>query len=154
MLLADYTSEKPSTAPISGKFTLRFKQHTTTILLLVAQGEPFSEIKQDLLAAIEATGINDINGNPLPSDAGDIVFGVPVDRHDISKGWIALKIPEDDAGVAKGKSVKKGSVLNETPLGAGLRDGAVLAFKFREGGEEDPMDEEWDVIMPAYEDEL
>ena len=59
-----------------------------------------------------------------------------------------LKIPEIEDGDVKGKGVKKGSVLNENPLGAGLKDGAVLAFKFEEGD-----DGEWDVVMPSFDDE-
>ena len=56
----------------------------------------------------------------------------------------------------KGKGVKKGSVLNGSPLGAGLKDGAMLAFRFTKGPGEDAMDldDEWDVIMPSYDDEV
>lgn len=138
---------------MGGQLTLRFKQHKTTILLFVAQSQPLTSIKQDLLAAIKATGIGDINGVPLPSDPEAIVFGVPIDKNDISKGWLPLKIPEVEDVDTKGKGVKKGSVLNENPLGAGLKDGAVIAFKFNEGDGGDGMDEEWDVVMPSFDDE-
>ena len=75
---------------------------------------------------------------------------MPIDKNDFDKGFIPLKIPEVEDGDdnAKGKGVKKGSVFNESFLGAGVKDGAVLAFKFDERD-----DEEWDVIMPSYEDE-
>ena len=136
------------------QWTLRFKQHTTTILLLVQQSQSFDSIKRDLLDAINATNIKDINGNFLPSDPEDIEFGVPRDKNDISKGWVPLKIPEAENGDRKGKGVKKGSVLNESPLGAELKDGAMLAFRFRNGDAEDGMDLEvgWDVIIPHFED--
>lgn len=62
-----------------------------------------------------------------------------------------LKIPELEDGDTKGKGIKKGTVLNESPLGAGLKDGALLAFKFREGDDEE--DDKWDVIIPSYDDE-
>lgn len=62
-----------------------------------------------------------------------------------------LKIPELEDGNTKGKGIKKGTVLNESPLGAGLKDGALLAFKFREG--DDKEDDKWDVVMPSYDDE-
>ena len=67
-----------------------------------------------------------------------------------------LKIPEGEEADVKGKGVKKGSVLNGSPLGAGLKDGAMLAFRFTKGAEEDAMDldDEWDVIMPSYDDEV
>lgn len=137
------------------QWTLRFKQHKTTILLLVQQSQSFDSIKRDLLNAIKATGIQDINGDALPLDPEGIEFGVPRDKNDPNKGWVALKIPEFDDGDTKGKGVKKGSVLNESPLGAGLKDGAMLAFRFAKGAEEDEMDmdDEWDVIIPSYDDE-
>ncbi|KAL9063818.1 MAG: hypothetical protein Q9161_009255 [Pseudevernia consocians] len=137
------------------QWTLRFKQHKTTILLFVQQSQPFDSIKRDLLDAIKATGIQDINGNTLPSDPKDIEFGVLRDKNDHSKGWVALKIPEAEDGDTKGKGVKKGSVLNENPLGAGLKDGAMLAFRFAKAAEEGGMDkdDEWDVIIPSYDDE-
>lgn len=137
------------------QWTLRFKQHKTTILLFVQQSQPFDSIKRDLLDAIKATNIKDINANFLPSDPEDIELGVPRDKNDISKGWLPLKIPEVEEGDTKGKGVKKGSVLNESPLGAGLKDGAMLAFRFIKGAAEDGMDldDEWDVIIPSYDDE-
>ena len=138
------------------QWTLRFKQHKTTILLFVQQSQPFDSIKRDLLDAIKATGIQDINGNTLPSDPEDIEFGVLRDKNDHSKGWVALKIPEAEDGDTKGKGVKKGSVLNENPLGAGLKDGAMLAFRFAKAAEEGGIDkdDEWDVIIPSYDDEV
>lgn len=46
--------------------------------------------------------------------------------------------------------MQKGSVLNASPLGAGLKDGAVIAFKFQgeAGG-----DGEFDVVIPTFEEE-
>ncbi len=131
--------------------TLRFKQHKTTILLLVPQSQPFTTVKQHLLEAIRSTGINDINGNPVPSDPEAIVFGLPIDKNEIKKGWVPLKIPEREDGDTKGKGIKKGTVLNGSPLGAGLKEGALLAFKFRDIDAEE--DDQWDVVMPSYDDE-
>lgn len=142
---------QPSKTSSAGDWTLRFRQHKTTILLLTPPTQPFTTIKKDLLAAIRATGISAIDGNSLPSDSEAIVFGVPHDKNDISKGWLPLKIPEVEDGDTKGKGIKKGTVLNESPLGAGLQNGALLAFKFQdEDAEENDV---WDVIMPSYEDE-
>lgn len=140
------------------RWTLRFKQHKTTVLLFAQQSQSLDSIKRDLLDAIKARGIVDINGNALPSDPEDIEFGVPRDKYDISKGWVPLKIPEVEDGdtKGKGKGVKKDSVLNGSPLGAGLKDGAMLAFRFTKGPAEDGMDvdDEWDVIIPSYDDEV
>lgn len=111
-------------------------------------------MKSNLLDAIISTGVAQINGDPLPANPEDVTFGVPIDGNDPSRGWINLEIPEpEDSG---GKKSKKASVLNATPSGAGLKDGMVLAFKFRPKGTIDGTDidnNEWDVIMPAYDDE-
>lgn len=119
------------------------------------QTQSFTSIKQDLLDSIKDTGIQDINGNTLPSNPDSIVFGVPKDKYDPSKGWIDLEIPETENADTKGKSVKKGSVINQNPLGAGLKDGALLAFKFQSEGEGDEMEVDggWDVVIPSFEDE-
>lgn len=76
---------------------------------------------------------------------------MPHDKNDISKGWLPLKIPEVEDGDTKTKGIKKNTVLNESPLGAGLQNGALLAFKFQVTDAEE--DDVWDVIMPSYEDE-
>ena len=80
----------------------------------------------------------------LPSDASDIIFGIPIDKHDPSQGWVGLEINTDEGD---SKSSKNKSVFNESPMGAGLKDGAVLAFKFA------AENMSWDVIMPSYEEE-
>jgi hypothetical protein len=104
---------------------------------------------------MKARGIKDINGNLLPLDPEAIVFGVPIDKNDPGKGWVPLEIPEVSDTDTKGKGVKKGSVLNRSPLGAGLKDGAMLAFKFRDVDAQDVMelDDEWDVVIPTYDEE-
>ena len=104
---------------------------------------------------MKAAGIRDVNGYLLPSDAEAIIFGLPIDKNDPSKGWVPLEIPEVSDTDTKGKGVKKGSVLNQSPLGAGLKDGAMLAFKFKDPDAQDVMelDDEWDVVIPKYEDE-
>lgn len=80
---------------------------------------------------------------------------MPRDKNDPDKGWVPITIPEVEDGDTKGKGVKKGSVLNGSPLGAGLKDGTMLAFKFTTKVKEDEMDldDEWDVIIPSYDDE-
>ncbi|MCJ1428079.1 hypothetical protein MMC29_005987 [Sticta canariensis] len=148
-----------SKPPTPQHWTLRFKQHKTTILLFVSQNQSFGSIKSELLEAIKATGIRDINGYALPANADGIILGIPVDKNDPGKGWVGLEIPEidgDEDAECKSKGVRKGSVLNASPLGAGLKDGAMIAFKFREEGAEDtdnPDRDDWEVIIPSYDDE-
>lgn len=128
----------------------------------MSQNQSFGSIKSELLEAIKATGIHEINGCALPPNADDIVFGIPVDKNEPSNGWVSLEIPEidafgdEDAG-GKSKGVRKSSVLNASPLGAGLKDGSMVAFRFRGEEPEDPIDAEcndWDVVIPSYDDEL
>jgi hypothetical protein len=65
----------------------------------------------------------------------------------------------------------KKSVLNESPAGAGLGDGSMLAFRFRTKPKEDALAQEeddddddddemgieddpgWNVILPIYDDD-
>lgn len=147
--------------PNSSFWTLRFRQHKTVILLFVEPSQSFHSIKSDLLEAIKHTGLTSLNGHDIPTDSGDLVFGVPRDRNDISKGWVGIDIPfnnEETVGQKKNVGGKK-SVLNASPSGAGLKDGAMIAFKFRNEGartdEEgtDLEDDDWDVVMPSYDED-
>ena len=114
-----------------------------------------------MLEALNERGYTEINQRALPSSAEDIILGLPINRNDLSKGWVGLDIPtmelEDEAGSKKQIGGKK-SVLNSSPLGAGLRDGSLLAFKFRSEDAKDNdgldlKDSDWDVIMPSYDEE-
>ncbi|KZF24445.1 hypothetical protein L228DRAFT_245376 [Xylona heveae TC161] len=152
-------------------WTFRLKHHKTTILLFVRPLQSFDSIKEDLLHALRSTRPDGtLNGNKIPTSSDEVVLGVPIDNNDLSKGWVALEIPEseilDEQGV-KRKVGGKQSVLNQSPQGAGLKDGAVLAFKFREPGagktkdedkddlglEDEQDDGQWDVSIPSYEEE-
>ncbi len=134
-------------------WTLRFIKHKTTVLLLVHSTDSFSSIKQELLASITATGVTSINGVDLPSDPSDVILAVPVDKHDLALGWVDLEIDGGDGGEGKQGTKKKKKegedVLNGSPLGAGLKDGSLLAFKFA-GEQRDDWD---DVVLPSYDDE-
>ncbi len=94
---------------------------------------------------------------PLPSDVSHVIFGVPVDKNNFAKGWVQLEIPErevEDGAGGKKKVGGKQSILNASPQGAGLKDGAVLAFRISHNGDEmEGEDVQWDVVIPSYEDE-
>ncbi|KAL8731832.1 MAG: hypothetical protein Q9166_003116 [cf. Caloplaca sp. 2 TL-2023] len=145
----------PSDKPKPQHFTLRFKRHKTTILLFVEPHDSLTSVKVKLLDAIKATRVSEINGQPLPSNPDDVIFGVPIDKNETSEGWVGLEIPEVEE--TRKQEAKKSGVLNATPIGAGLKDGAILAFKFRnEASDADDLgmtDNEWDVIMPNFDDE-
>jgi hypothetical protein len=73
---------------------------------------------------------------------------VPVDNHDISKGWKTL-------GETGGKDAMG---LKGSPKSVGVKDGGVLAFRFRgedEEGEEEDGDgerEKFVVEWPSYDE--
>lgn len=120
------------------------------------QSQSFTSIKQDLLEAILSTGLSELNGHPLPSDPDDVILGVPIDKNDSDKGWVKIRIPEakeDEEGGHKSKKVKRDSVVNSSPLGAGLKDGSMVAFRFKTDEEDDLTEEGFDVVMPVYEEE-
>lgn len=91
---------------------------------------------------MKATGRNAIGGDELPSSPDDVVLGVLVDKNDPAQGWLDLEIPDQEQDGKKAKD----SIFNSSPLGAGLKEGALLAFKFSE-------EADWDVVMPSYDDE-
>ncbi|KAF3483862.1 uncharacterized protein GIQ15_03186 [Arthroderma uncinatum] len=142
-------------------WTLRFKNHNVTVLLLISPVEPFDSIKTSLLEALNSRGIKEINGKVVPDDAADIEFGVPLDRNNLEKGWQPLAIRSEGAGKAAGKG--KSTVFNSSPQGADLRDSQAVAFRFRKPSERDAskdgdldmdLDEPgWDVLVPTYDDE-
>lgn len=63
-----------------------------------------------------------------------------------------MEIPELDDLTGAKKGVRKGSVLNQTPQGAGLTNGQAMAFKFRTETSDDMLDDEWDVFLPNPND--
>ena len=129
-------------------------------MLACQKTTPFPTLKSQLLSALTAAKYTHINGAPLPKSPEDIEFAVPKDSNDLAKGWTKLEIdvPEeeedDDVGAATGKGKKKiggkDGVVNHSPAGAGLKDGSSVAFRFVGEG---AGVEEWDVVLPSYEEE-
>lgn len=137
-----------SNVPDPSTWTLRFKLNRTTVILFVTPTQSFTSIKVDLLEAIKAAGLKEINNIPVPSDPEDILFGIAQDRKDPKKGWTGLEIPELDNLTGAKKGVRQGSILNQSPQGAGLISGQAMAFKFRTETSDDMLDDEWDVVLP------
>lgn len=108
----------------------------------------FDVIKQMLYKALQETYLRHADTKkliPLPDSAAGIQLGRPVDVHDPSAGfrlgeWEYQLDNEAAATDAKGKG-KAGttaapSEIQQCPKGAGLRDNAVLAFRFKGDGTE------------------
>lgn len=182
----------PSILPSPRTWILHFKHHRTTILLHVDALQKLSSVRTELLAALYATNPNGtLNGHQIPDSESEVLLARPRDQNDLSAGWETIGeddeeesfVPEEDkkgkgkaaAGSAKGRPSK--DKITDCPQGAGLRDGGIVAFKFRsemeaarkdedegidvEGDEEkldgetlvgEPPSEAWDVVVPTMEE--
>lgn len=168
-------------APTPQSWTLRFKSHKSTIVLHVDPLHTFSTIKSFLFDALTETGLRDPDTGeplPLPSSPSDIQLGRPANINVPTEGfqlgeweYASATDDEDEAPKAKGKGkAKAGPKSNGTakasaanvkdcPKGAGLKDGGVLAFRWRgdgvwSGDEEEEVQEGdmWGVVLASYED--
>ena len=167
-------------APLT--WTIRLKLHKSTVLLIADPLAPISHIKTELLRALHARcpggSIQTASGpTRIPQSENDVLLAKPVDINKASEGWRRMMIAgEDDANGddggmdgasdSKAKGRKKSTTTNgdaaavETPKHAGLKDGSVLAFRFRGhrrkaeglGLDVDEEGAEWDVVLPSYED--
>ena len=151
-----------NSAPNPRTWTLRFKYNRTTVLLYVDPLQPLASVRAELLKAIQQTNPSGkFNGQNIPSDAGEILLAKPVDINDLSAGWEQLERRDKDADLfadeemisGKGKAKagspwsaakKEDKKLLDCPQGARLRDGGVVAFKFR--SQEEPDDSEWEKV--------
>ncbi|OCL12804.1 hypothetical protein AOQ84DRAFT_352331 [Glonium stellatum] len=167
-----------STAPSPLTWTLRLKHHKTTVLLHCDPLQTFQSIKTALLAALNETNpTGTLNNRPLPSSPDEIILGRPVDLNNPERGfslgeWEKARgglDADESEGAGKGKGKRKsiageGMGTKDCLKGAGLRDGVVLAFRWGEEDEDEDEGEEdmemglgekkenWDVVLPAYED--
>lgn len=160
--------------PTPETVTLLLKCHKSTTLLSVQPTTSFTEIKGLLIAALRSRNRNTLPGSstPLPQNADDLEFGVLADKKDITKGWTLLEIQEQEVNNSKGNKHKvggKGSIVNHSPSGAGLGDGAWIAYRLKwisKQGIQEEQDLElestdveleedpgWDVVLPTFEDE-
>ncbi|KAH5065722.1 hypothetical protein HBH96_042180 [Parastagonospora nodorum] len=161
------------TVPSPQTWTLRLKSRKTTVLLHVDPLQTFSAIKAQLYTALSDTGLKDPETGasiPLPDSPSDIQLGRPIDTHDAQQGFqlgeweTAAEESGDDGGKGKGKAkAGKSSGIQDCPKGAGLKDGAVLAFRWAGDGIWDGGEDEverdigegadmWGVKLASFED--
>lgn len=150
---------QPKPDPLS--WTLLFKKHKTTVLLMLPSHESIESTKAKLLQSLQDRGIKEINGDVLPEDPAEIEFGVPVDRNELEKGWTLLDmdIEDDTDGTSSKKRPGRSKTEKRDSLqSADIRDGQPIAFRFRKTDQEDDQDElsedpGWDVVVPTLDDE-
>ncbi|CAO2649904.1 Nn.00g011960.m01.CDS01 [Neocucurbitaria sp. VM-36] len=150
--------------PSPQTWTLRLKSRKTTVLLHVDPLHTFATIKSYLYDALQETGLKDAQTGesiPLPSSPSDIQLGRPVNINDAHEGFQlgAWEYPagdndeEVDEGKGKGKAGRKSNTgatasaanVKDCPKGAGLKDGAVLAFRWIGDGMWDGSEEDMDI---------
>ncbi|KAL4955874.1 hypothetical protein BDW69DRAFT_159831 [Aspergillus filifer] len=133
-------------------WTLLFKKHRTTVLLVLPPSETIANTKSALLKALQARGLRDINGDAVPEDSSDIELGVAVDKNDLEKGWTSIETPqlEDEDAPKRGKKA-----ANMSLKAADITGGQSIAFGFRKPVSADLDLEEpgWDVVLPSLDDE-
>ncbi|KAK5122583.1 hypothetical protein LTR85_003846 [Meristemomyces frigidus] len=179
----------PAIKLTSTTWTLRFKHHRSTVLLHVDPLQSLSSVRAELLKAVLQTRPDGtLNGHAIPDSEADVLLARPADINDLSLGWEPLDRDDDLADAleeekssSKGKgkagaSKTKAATITDCPQGAGLRDGGVVAFKFKsqqarvegdavidideEGWEKldeetlvgKPVPEKWDVVVPTLEE--
>jgi len=145
-------------------WTLRFKHHKSTTLLHVDPLQSMDSMKSELLRALQIIHTNHRlpNGTAIPSKSSDVIFGIPVDVHDLSLGWKRVDADdddfEDDAQTKNKKSVRAAGFPKDNPTAAGLKDGSVVAYRFTtDGAQEDEgisgvEEDKWDVVLPSMDD--
>jgi hypothetical protein len=162
--------------PSPQTWTLRFKSHKTTVLLHVNPLHTFSTIKSHLYDALQETDLKHPETGesiPLPPSPSDIQLGRPVNINDAHEGFQLGEWEytgeEEEGGKGKGKAkaggTSNGAGLKDCPKGAGLKDGAVLAFRWAgdgswDGEEDDDIAEGgareegdmWGVQIATFED--
>lgn len=143
----------PNANPSPRVWCLRFKLNRSTILLHIDALQTLPSVRAELLAALQATNPDGIfKGTsrdgmpveyPLPTNPEDIVLAKPKDINDLSAGWETigdvndgLVFDEDVGSKGKGKASAAAAKMssksiNDCPQGAGLRDGGVVAIRFR-----------------------
>ncbi|KAF7119243.1 hypothetical protein CNMCM5793_008991 [Aspergillus hiratsukae] len=142
--------------------TLLFKKHKTTVLLMLPPHETITTAQEMLLKALQSRGIKEINGDSVPQDFSEIEFGVAVDKNDLEKGWSKLEsaMPE----LENGGTSKRGAGKRTSLKAADIRNGQVIAFRFRKSPEQPERhgdldidaeleDPGWDVVVPSLDDE-
>jgi hypothetical protein len=125
--------------PDPSTLTVRFKNGRTTVLVFVSKSEPFRKAKENLLHGLRESGHSTLNGASVPDSADMVEIAVPVDRHDISKGWKALEGPDaEDRLMSQTRSDQH----------SGLRDNGMVAFRFRGANNSAG----WDVRVASMQD--
>jgi hypothetical protein len=159
--------------PNPRSWTLRFKNGKSTIMIEVDPLQSLSDIREELLAAIQHTHTDGtLNGHDIPQNPDEIKLGIPVNVNDLKEGWIALERQDVDDGDAaptgkgKGKASVAASVrkpgaasLKACPQSVGMRDGGLVAFKFASEDEVTEVEaddfaiaeEKWNVDVPTME---
>ena len=142
--------------------TLFFKHDKSTTVLSLLPSDSLLHAKQLLLTTLASRSITTFPGSSisLPRNPSDIEFGILNDKRDSSSGWSRA---EDRASLPKKKD-KRGKTEDGEVESVGewdLKDGGYVAYRLKkvldvdinDEDVEDVSEEEWNVVVPAYDDE-
>lgn len=149
-------------------WTLRFKYHKKTTLLHVDPLQSFTSIKAELLRALHQTHPDGeiSSGVSIPSDPSEVLLAQPNDVHDHAQGWKRIQPEQDEeeeqSTPGRQKTKGRSAYSQDSPTAAGLKDGGMVAYKFQSDETNkddvdealglDEEDDDWDVIIPNYDD--
>lgn len=172
----------PAPDPTSKHLTIRFKNAKTTLLLHILPTQSLSSVRAEVLSAVKQTNPSGVfNGKPIPSDASEVILAQPADVNDLSRGWERVNTnpdaDDDVSGKGKGRATTIGRARpsQDTIQALGLRDGGVLAFRFKSEDDADSENkrkhtdegvsveelegeilvgepEKWNVVMPTLDE--
>ncbi|QSZ36381.1 hypothetical protein DSL72_006257 [Monilinia vaccinii-corymbosi] len=141
------TQPQPSA---STDITLLFKHTSHTILLLLTPHQTFTQIQALLLTILQERYPSGLT--PMPSSPSQSKIPLPTHSHQIS-----LALPKDAQDPQRGGWTELDNGVGDTPSALGLKDGAILAFRFLRGEEEeeegaDEGERGFEVRWPSYEE--
>lgn len=151
-------------------WTLRFKHQRSTILLHVDPLQSLPSVRAELLKAIQqAHPGGKFDGSDIPTSEDEVLLARPADSNNLKAGWEQLGkndtdlFSDDEKGKGKGAVKSKSrNAVEDCPQGAGLKDGGIVAFKFKselqvrasnlDGDTLVGEPEKWDVVVPSMEE--
>lgn len=121
-------------------WTLKFKRDKVTVVLFVHPDQSMLSIKDEFLEALKSRNTT-FEDQDIPSSSDEVFLAKLTIPNDHESGWETLTSASESIGSSDAKGSKKrkanGSNPLDSPVGLGLKDGAVLAFKFQKIPESD-----------------
>ncbi|KAJ5933921.1 hypothetical protein N7454_006250 [Penicillium verhagenii] len=112
-----------------------FQKFKTTVVLSLKSDTNFVMVKEHLLKALLARGIEEINGDRVPKDSSVIDLGMALSRYDLSQGFERLEVQ-----------------ARNTLADVRIRSGDIMAFRFLDPDVEVDPKMPFDAIVATIDD--